>query len=269
MALARTPPKGSRPEDLTIEDYDEAWDLFQAGLRDKSVGEVLALSTPQVRYLYSKGLVVGDVKLPSFRERVARELAETAKVASKTGKRIAGLASRVLIRATENADDATVLVSMIFRAKAARMAAELQKPVAEQNVEQMQFTENELATLRTLRLYQDISKSALAYQLVFGHHAGANRALMAAERLVSQLRDGKTSGDESGSLPAALALMDEVGGEGAAIQLKDEIIATMGTWSMDDLLRYADTGEEPGGSAQPGDSEPIDVEYEERGDGSG
>lgn len=263
----RKPPPGSGPEALRVEDYDDAWRMYHAGLSEKTIAESLGLSRAQVKHLYQQGLVIEGVQLPSFRRRFAEQEAATAEQASSTGQMIAGKATTVLAKHMANADTAATLIALICQHRLQVRAMEMAKPPDARNESRMDFSKEEIATLRTMRLMQDFSRSALAYNLVFGHNPAANRALVAAETLVNGQRKGSGgSADHDGPIPAALALMSETMGDSVAIRLKDDILGAMASWTPEQLEHFAKTGEEPGTKSA---DEVIDVEYEEQRENEG
>lgn len=263
LPRARKPPSGALPVDLRIEDYEDAYQLYRAGLSEQTISASLGLSVVQVRYLYQQGIEIDGVQLPSFRRITATKQAKIADKAEATGEEIADKASVVLTKAMTNADAAATIMGYLQQHRLQKAALEMLKPPLERVEDNLVPTKGELAALRALRQVQDFTRQAVAFALVFGHHPGANRALVAAEALVNgQRRRGEGSG-EDGPMPAALALMTEKMGESVAIRLKEDILGAMAGWSKEQLEHFVLTGQEPGTNTSAPQPDVIDVEFEE------
>jgi hypothetical protein len=249
-------PPGSRIEDLRVEDYTDGWTLFDSGVSARTIAEALGLTMAQVKHLYTSGLRVGDIDLPSFKRRRAMEEAGKAAQAGAVGERVASRAGEALVMASDNAKTAAMAIRLILALRMKDLRAGTDG-----------FTSADLMAIRTLRHLQDVSRPAAAYALVFGHHPSASRALMAAEALVSAQAGSRRGGaveQDPGSIPAAIALMTEKAGATAAVRLKEDIISTMSDWTPEQLLHYAETGEEPGKiAATPNSDEIVDAEFTE------
>ena len=263
--VRKTPP-GALPADLRVEDYEDAYQLYRAGLSAQTIGASLGLSATQVNYLYQQGLEIDGVQLPSFRRITADKMAKIAEKAEETGEMIADKASLVLAKAMGNADAAATMIGLIEQHRLQRIALEMTKPPDQRSESVMGLSKDETSTIRTLRHLQDFSKQAMAFALVFGHHPSANRALVAAEAIVNGQRRGQGGTvEQDGPVPAAIALMTEKMGESVAIRLKEDILGAMAGWTKEQLEHFAMTGQEPGTNVtMPTDGEVIDAEFDER-----
>ena len=264
LSPVRKGPSGALPADLRVEDYQDAYQLYRAGLSPKTIGASLGLSATQVTYLYQQGIEIDGVQLPSFRRITANKMAKVAERAEETGEEIADKASVVLTKAMANSDAAATMIGLIEQHRLQRIALEMIKPPGERTESAMSLSKDEASTIRTLRHVQDFSKQAVAFALVFGHHPGANRALVAAEALVNGQGRGGGTVQQDGPMPTAIALMTEKMGESVAIRLKDDILGAMAGWTPEQLEHFVLTGQEPGtNTSAPVAGEPIDAEFEE------
>ena len=263
LPRVRKPPSGALPVDLRVEDYEDAYQLYRAGLSPQTIGASLGLSSAQVNYLYQQGIEIDGVQLPSFRRITATKMAKIAEKAEATGEDIADKASMVLSKAMVNADAAATLMGYLEQHRLQKAALEMLKHPDARVEDNLVPTKGELAALRALRQVQDFTKQAVAFALVFGHQPGANRALVAAEAIVNGHRGrGDGSGDES-PVPAAIALMTEKMGESVAIRLKEDILGAMSGWTPEQLQHFVLTGEEPGTNTSAPKPDVIDAEFEE------
>lgn len=238
--------QGTTPADLTIAQYREAWDLFQSGHGPRQIRRLIGLTGPQFAALYTVGLPSRGNRAaqPSFERRLSDELAAVATEAKDAGKAVSSRGVRVLSNAMENAESATIVVRAIMRLTAERVHAALAMPEDKRpHPDDLMPSEHMLKVLRVLRLYQDASRPALAYRLIYGDGVSINPATRAVLDIPN--RGERLAGAGVAQLPAALAMLDEMMGEGTADRVSEEIAAEIAKWSHDQLAHFATTGEEP------------------------
>ena len=251
MPGKRTKARGDRPEDLTSSDYARAWELFSTGHDARTIKRVVGLSGAQLHALYTVGLKARGGRrksLPGFEKRLAEETAAIRGEAVQAAKEVSTRGVRVLEGALRNSETAQILVAGIQRLVAERIDEAMRLPVDKRpSLESLMPGPQTIATLRTLRLVADgYEKAARAYDLVYrkpGEVHPAGRAVMDVPNRGQRMVGGSDKGPPT--LPAALAMAEELVGDGTSDALIEEVSREIMRWTPEQQEHYALTGEEP------------------------
>lgn len=251
MARRQTKARGDRPEDLTPSDYARAWELFSTGHDARTIKRVVALSGAQFHALYTVGLKARGGRrksLPGFEKRLAEETAAIRTEAVQAAKEVSTRGVRVLEGALRNSETAQVMVAGIQRLVADKIDEAMRMPVGKRpSLESLMPGPQTIATLRTLRQVADgYERAARAYDLIYrkpGEVHPAGRAVMDVPNQGRRIVGGPDRG--AAALPAALAMADELAGEGTSDALMEEVGREIMRWTSEQQEHYALTGEEP------------------------
>lgn len=251
MAGRRTKNRGDRPEDLTTSDYARAWELFSTGHDARTIKRVVGLSGAQLHALYTVGLPARGGRrksLPGFEKRLAEETAAIRSEAIDAAKEVSSRGVRVLEGAFRNSEAAQLLISGIQRLVADKVDHAMRMPVDKRpSLEELMPGPQTIATLRALRLVADgYERAARAYDLIYrkpGEVHPAGRAVLDVPGQGRRMVGGSSDGPVT--LPAALAMADELLGEGAGDRIAEEVAREIMKWSPAQREHYALTGEEP------------------------
>lgn len=260
MPGRRTKGRGDRVEDLTTEQYTKAWELFSTGLDERTIKSVAGLSGAQLHALYTVGLPARGGRrkaLPPFLTRIAEETAAVRSQTVEAAKEVSSRGVRVLRAAFVNAETAQTLISGVQRLVAERIAWAQTLPVDKRpSLDALMPGDLTIRALNAFRRIADgYERAARAYQLIYlkpDQIHPATRAVLAIPGKGKALTGGVAS------LPAALALADELMGEGTSDRIAEEVAREIMRWSPAQREHYALTGEEPA------PSEIIDVNADER-----
>lgn len=243
--------QGTKPHNLTTEQYHRAWTLFAAGTIPKQIRRIVGLTGPQLFQLYREGLPAcgGRRKpLPGFEERLVEEQVAIRSEGVEAGKVISTVGVRVLDKAMRNADTAQTLIDQILRMVAENMRYALALPPGKRpSVWSLLPDEHTLKVLASLRpIASGHKEAAVTYKAIYDDPVAVHPATRAHLDLAGQ-QAGRPALPGAGldTLPAALALLDEAMGDGSGQQLMEDLWGEMSRWSPEQRSHFAETGEEP------------------------
>ena len=242
-----------------------AWTLFAAGTPPRQIRRIVGLTAAQLHRLYSEGLPASGTRkepLVGFEQRLAEEQAAIRSEAVAAGKAISHVGVEALDRTMRNANTAQVLIDQIFRLTADRMEWAASLPVEERpSIASLLPDADTTRVLRELRQIGRTSRdAALVYRLIYDDPVAVHPATRSALNIA-----GKTAGQAAlpgagkDTLPAALAFLDGVAGEGAGQALLEDMANELLRWTPEQRKHYADTGEEPDPADVPDPGNAIDV----------
>lgn len=232
---------GETPDDLTIDHYQRACHHFIGGSTPNQICRLVGLSRSQLHHLWTFGLRSrGRVAAqPPIMVWIAEQLAATRVAGAQAAAEVSVRGVRVLGQAFEIAERAQAIVDMLLRLQQERLEAELAKPVDQRLTSPTAILSSEaMALLRTLRGYADVSRPTAAFRNLFDSHPVdpmAYRQTLPTDALDTEARE---------KLPAALALLDELGGSSQAAFMA-EVAKEMQGWTTEELDEYAKGGPEP------------------------
>jgi hypothetical protein len=128
---------------------------------------------------------------------------------------------------------------MVLQHQRERMALEMNKPAGERDFGKIVIPDSLQNLLRTIRPYTDLRPATQAFRAMYDAHPidqMHNRHSVPTETIDVEARP---------KLPAALAFMDEVVGDGTAAVFVGEMTKLMESWTDEEMIHYAETGEEP------------------------
>lgn len=229
---------------VTLEQYRDALALFNAGRSPKEIRHAVKLSGPQFHALYYQGLPVFGHRpaQPPFVQVLNDELAAFTKQRNRAAKAVSSKAVGVLRKSAENGDTAATIIRMILRLQAEKLKDELDKPPVERkNIEKVMLGDNVYKALGVLHKVQDISNVTRAFAGIWGTAPSDNPAM----QMPRMPKVASLPGAGKETLPAALAMLEEISGPGAKLAVYEEIIHEINHWTTDEKERFAQTGEEP------------------------
>ena len=253
--------RGDRVVDLQTEDYARAWELFATGHGPRAIKQICRLTSAQLHALYNAGLPAQGGRrkpLPSFQVRLAEEQAAVRMCGIEAGKVVSTRGVRVLGNALANSETAQILIMGIQRLVADNIDQAMRLPPDKRpSLESLMPGDLAIRALNAFRRIADgYEKAARAYTQIYAEPPTLHPAMSAVLDLPGK---GKVlPGAGMASLPAALAMADEVMGEGTGDRIAEEIAREIMKWSPVQREHYALTGEEP----KP--DEVIDVLADER-----
>jgi len=234
---------GDGPEHLTVQHYNEGWKLYATGATAGQIRRALNITGKQLHHLVTVGLEGRGNRsaLPSYQSRALEEAASTRVAATEAGAVISVRGVEVLGEQLENARNAGTIVSMLLQIQQEKLEAELDKPAADRNWSSAALPDNLQALLRTLRPYTDLRPATQAFRAMYDAHPVEQYTHR------NQIPTEAIDVEAHPRLPAALAYLEEVSGDGAGAVFVSELAKQMEGWTDDEKLRYATTGEEPAG----------------------
>ena len=226
---------------LTIAHYEQAWKFYLASKTPSQICSLVGITRAQLHQLVHEGLPKrGDVPAqPSFHLLLSEQVAKARVAGVEAAMEVSVRGVRVLSEAFANAERAQTLATMLLEFQKERIEEELSKPKDKrQDLHNVVFTERTLRLLRTLYRYADLRGPALAFRSIYNAHATD------APAQHEDLPKGTIDVEAQDKLPAAIAMLEEVGGSQADV-MRAEMARQLEGWTEEEMLAYATTGAEP------------------------
>lgn len=232
---------GEGIEHLTVHHYTEGWKLYAAGAMAGQICRAININNRQLTHLVKEGLPARGRRAaqPSYEQLALEAMAAGRVAATQAGAVISVRGVAVLGVQVENAQAAGDIASMVLQHQRERMALEMAKPAAERDFDKIVIPDSLQDLLRTIRPYTDLRPATQAFRAMYDAHPidqMHNRHAVPTEPIDVEARP---------KLPAALAFMDEVVGDGTAAVFVGELTKLMENWTDEEMVHYAQTGEEP------------------------
>jgi hypothetical protein len=230
---------GEGVEHLTVHHYTEGWKLYASRCTGGQICRTININQRQLAHLVKEGLPARGRRaaLPSYESLALKEMAAAQEAGAQAGTLISLKGVAVLGQQIETAQCAGDIVSMLAQHQRERVAAEMARPVMERDFDKAALPESMLAVMRTMRPYADLRGPTQAFRNMYDAHP-AQRQELPTEMIDVEVQP---------RLPAALAFMEEISGDGSAQVFVGELTKLIEHWTEEEKLHYAKTGEEPTG----------------------
>lgn len=232
---------GEGIEHLTVHHYTEGWKLYAAGAMAGQICRAINVNNKQLMHMVKEGLPARGRRAaqPSYEYMALEEIASSRISGAQAGAVLSVRSVAVFGQQVENAKCAGDIAAMVLQLQREALIAELQKPVIDRNLEKATIPEKLQSMLRSVRPFTDLRPAAQAFRAMYDAHPVEqmhHRHTVPTEPIDVEARP---------KLPAALAFMEEVVGDGAATVFVHELTKLMEGWTEDEMVHYAQTGEEP------------------------
>lgn len=239
---------GTRPEDVTPEQYEKGWESFAAGSTLMQALSATGMVEKQFRYLVNNPLPGHEDKCPSYNQRFAEQLAAVRYRAIEAIDEVSKGAVNGLKRMDDISRTAGGVVQMILRGMVQELVENAERgSSAKKPMAKLMPSKPVLDTLKVLKDYADYSKVGAAFKTVFG---------------VPFEQGGVSPGGGSGrgnhgpqvdlsadmALPAHISTMADTQQhhkQSDEEQMLQKLFRRMDQWSESDLDKFLDTGDFP------------------------
>lgn len=232
-----------KPQDsITKQQYEHGWSLVSTWHTTQQVITGTGLTRPQLIWLTRIGST--RRKMPSYNERMTEQIAAIRKRSMDAAERVGKDAVIALTSAgqiTHRAQDIakSLLGAYMMRLQGGIQAAQVAGTITEIELNNLGMPKAIRETLKVLKPYTDFSEVARSFATVFDSPHQDRNILT---KLPKSIADGI---DGDASMPAALALVEDIGDNDISHDVLDDLLPEFKGWTDEDIEHFLATGERP------------------------
>lgn len=233
--------KGSKPQDnITKVQYERGWSLVSTYHTAQQVITATSLTRPQLVWLTR----IGSKKMLSYNERMTEEIAAIRQRATNAAEQVGKDALVALQSAgtiTHRSQDIvkSLMGAYMMRLQGSIKQAQISGSISATTLSGLGMPKSLRETLRVLKPYTDFSETARAFRLVFDSPLQERNPL----KNLPKALQGDLAGEAT--MPAAMALVEELGGDNTGHDALDDLLPEFKNWTDEEIEYYASTGERP------------------------
>lgn len=225
---------GTRPEDITPEQYEKAWKMYESGIPKVQIISATNLTTRQFHYLLSNPLPKDPENCPSFVDRFTEITLKVRSRATESAESLSESAVRGIKRMADISLLSQEIVYGILQDWAMRTVENRKLGSNALHYEDLIPSKKTQDALKTLKDYSDFRNVAEAWRRIYDSPAKSLDGLSGAP-------GGAKADISSGALPAITTTLYELESDqrsGEASDILDELIQDFDEWSDNEIEEF-------------------------------